>query len=120
MDWANERPSLEHAPSRWSYRSVSGENELKSTTFLTCPRQTATGWAYVGAVGSVARQTDVVDGQRFLPARRISVQSQALSETLSDAHALAEWVATYDELLDKRQLQANGVTIVRYRRASTN
>lgn len=120
VDWANERPSLEHAPSRWSYRSVSGENELKSTTFLTCPRQTATGWAYVGAVGSVARQTDVVDGQRFLPARRISVQSQALSETLSDAHALAEWVATYDELLDKRQLQANGVTIVRYRRASTN
>jgi S-DNA-T family DNA segregation ATPase FtsK/SpoIIIE len=120
VDWANERPSLEHAPSRWSYRSVSGENELKSTTFLTCPRQTATGWAYVGAVGSVARQTDLIDGQRFLPARRISVQSQALSETLSDAHALAEWVATYDELLDKRQLQANGVTIVRYRRASTN
>lgn len=120
VDWANERPSLEHAPSRWSYRSVSGENELKSTTFLTCPRQTATGWAYVGAVGSVARQTDLIDGQRFMPARRISVQSQALSETLSDAHALAEWVATYDELLDKRQLQANGVTIVRYRRASTN
>ena len=120
VDWANERPSLEHAPSRWSYRSVSGENELKSTTFLTCPRQTATGWAYVGAVGSVARQTDLVDGQRFLPARRISMQSQALNETLRDAHALAEWVATYDELLDKRQLQANGVTIVRYRRASTN
>jgi S-DNA-T family DNA segregation ATPase FtsK/SpoIIIE len=120
VDWANERPSLEHAPSRWSYRSVSGENELKSTTFLTCPRQTATGWAYVGAVGSVERQTDLVDGQRFLPARRISVQSQALSATLSDAHALADWVATYDELLDKRQLQANGVTIVRYRRGSTN
>ena len=120
VDWANERPSLEHAPSRWSYRSVSGENELKSTTFLTCPKQTATGWAYVGAVGSVARQTDLLDGQRFMPARRISVQSHALSETLSDAHALAEWVATYDELLDKRQLQANGVTIVRYRRASTN
>jgi DNA segregation ATPase FtsK/SpoIIIE, S-DNA-T family len=120
VDWSNERPSLEHAPSRWSYRSVSGENELKSTTFLTCPKQTATGWAYVGAVGSVARQTDLIEGQPFLPARRISVQSQALSETLSDAHALAEWVATYDELLDKRQLQANGVTIVRYRRASTN
>ncbi len=120
VDWANERPSLEHAPSRWSYRSVSGENELKSTTFLTCPRQTATGWAYVGAVGSVARQTDLVDGQRFLPARRISVQSQTLGETLDDAHSLAEWVATYDELLDKRQLQSNGITVVRYRRGSTN
>ena len=58
VDWANDRPSLEHAPSRWSYRSVSGENELKSTTFLTCPWQTASGWAYVSAVAAVHRQTD--------------------------------------------------------------
>jgi S-DNA-T family DNA segregation ATPase FtsK/SpoIIIE len=120
VDWTNDRPSLEHAPSRWSYRSVSGENELKSTTFLTCPRQTASGWAYVGAVGSVARQSDPVEGQCYLPARRISLQNESLRETLDDAHSLAEWVATYDELLDKRQLQANGITVVRYRRASTN
>lgn len=120
VDWTNDRPSLEHAPSRWSYRSVSGENELKSTTFLTCPRQTSSGWAYVGAVGSVVRQSDQVDGQNYLPARRISLQSETLRETLDDAHALAEWVATYDELLDKRQLQANGITVVRYRRATTN
>lgn len=120
VDWTNDRSSLEHAPSRWSYRSVSGENELKSTTFLTCPRQTTSGWAYVGAVGSVVRQSDLVEGQNFLPARRISLQSETLKETLDDAHSLAEWVATYDELLDKRQLQANGITVVRYRRASTN
>lgn len=120
VDWTNDRPTLEHAPSRWSYRSVSGENELKSTTFLTCPRQTASGWAYVGAVGSVVRQSDPVEGQNHLPARRISLQSESLRETLDDAHALAEWVATYDELLDKRQLQANGITVVRYRRATTN
>jgi len=120
VDWTNDRSSLEHAPSRWSYRSVSGENELKSTTFLTCPRQTASGWAYVGAVSSVVRQSDLVEGQNFLPARRISLQSETLKETLDDAHSLAEWVATYDELLDKRQLQANGITVVRYRRASTN
>jgi DNA segregation ATPase FtsK/SpoIIIE, S-DNA-T family len=120
VDWTNDRSSLEHAPSRWSYRSVSGENELKSTTFLTCPRQTASGWAYVGAVGSVVRQSDLVEGQHFLPARRISLQNEKLKETLDDAHSLAEWVATYDELLDKRQLQANDITVVRYRRVSTN
>ena len=120
VDWTNDRPTLEHVPSRWSYRSVSGENELKSTTFLTCPRQTASGWAYVGAVASVVRQADAAPGEQFLPARRISLQNQELKATLDDAHALAEWVATYDELLDKRQLQANGVTVVRYRRSSTN
>jgi S-DNA-T family DNA segregation ATPase FtsK/SpoIIIE len=120
VDWTNDRQSLEHAPSRWSYRSVSGENELKSTTFLSCPWQTASGWAYVGAVAAVHRQTDAPVGARYLPARRISLQHEALASTMNDAHALAEWVATYDELLDKRQLQHNGITVVRYRRASTN
>lgn len=120
VDWSNDRPDLEHAPSRWSYRSVSGENELKSTTFLTCPRQTSSGWAYVSTVAAVARQQDAPPGNLFLPARRISLQSESLRGILDDAHSLAEWVATYDELLDKRQLQANGITVVRYRRSSTN
>lgn len=120
VTWTNEQSNLEHAPSRWSYRSVSGENELKSTTFLACPRQTASGWAYVSAVAAVCRQTDASPNERYLPARRISLQSPALAEMIRDAHHLAEWVATYDELLDKRQLQHNGITVVRYRRGSTN
>ena len=120
VQWTNDRPNLEHAPSRWSYRSVSGENELKSTTFLTCPWQTASGWAYVSAVGAVCRQTNAAPEQRFLPARRISLQDPALAGMIKDAHELAEWVATYDELLDKRQLQHNNITVVRYRRGSTN
>jgi S-DNA-T family DNA segregation ATPase FtsK/SpoIIIE len=120
VSWTNDRPNLEHAPSRCSYRSVSGENELKSTTFLTCPWQTASGWAYVSAVAAVCRQTDALPEERFLPARRISLQSPDLAGMIKDAHDLAEWVATYDELLDKRQLQHNGITVVRYRRGSTN
>jgi S-DNA-T family DNA segregation ATPase FtsK/SpoIIIE len=120
VSWSNDRPNLEHAPSRWSYRSVSGENELKSTMFLTCPRQTASGWAYVSAVAAVCRQTDALPDQRYLPARRISLQSSDLAEIIKDAHDLAEWVATYDKLLDKRQLQHNDITVVRYRRGSTN
>ncbi len=118
--WSNDRNNFEHAPSRLSYRSVSGENELKSTTFLTCPWQTATGWSYVSAVAAVCRQTDALPSERFLPARRISLQSPALADMIKDAHDLAEWVATYDELLDKRQLQHNNITVVRYRRGSTN
>ncbi|AVS72116.1 DNA translocase FtsK [Paracidovorax avenae] len=118
--WTNDRPSLEHAPSRWSYRSVSGEDELKSTTFLVCPWQTASGWAYVTAVAAVCTSKDAEPDKRFLPARRISLQSQELANLIDDAHNLAEWVATYDELLDKRQLQHNGITVVRYRRGSTN
>ncbi|MDD2273764.1 MAG: FtsK/SpoIIIE domain-containing protein [Desulfuromonadaceae bacterium] len=120
VDWLNDRPVLEHAPSRWSYRSVSGENELKSTTFLTCPQQTETGRAYVDLVGAVARQQDAPTQHHLVPARQISLQNERLRNLFDDAHSLAEWVATYDELLDKRQLQANKITVVRYRRNRTN
>lgn len=120
VPWSNSRANLEHAPSRCSYRSVSSENELKSTNFLTCPWQTASGWSYVLAVGAVCRERDLLPDERFLPARRISLQSAELAKMVDDAHDLAEWVATYDELLDKRQLQFNNITVVRYRRGSTN
>lgn len=120
VDWLNDRPVFEHAPSRWSYRSVSGENELKSTTFLTCPQQTASGRAYVDMVGAVVRQQDVSLQHHLVPARQISLQSDRLRSVFEDAHNLAEWVATYDELLDKRQLQANKINVVRYRRNRTN
>ena len=120
VPWSKDRDSFDHAPSRWSYRSVSGENELKSTTFLTCPWQTESGWAYVSSVADVCRHTDAKPEERFLPARRTSLQTPALAAMIKDAHDLAEWVATYDELLDKRQLEHNGITVVRYRRGTTN
>lgn len=120
VEWTAECSSLEHAPSRWSYRGVSGEDELKAATFLTCPRQTRSGRAWVDAVGAVARQNDHVAGTSFVPARRISLQDEGLRSMLDEAHGLSEWVATYDELLDKRQLRANGITVVRYRRQQTN
>ena len=70
LDWLNDRPIFDHAPSRWSYRNVSGENELKSTTFLTCPQQTASGRAYVDMIGAVVRQQDVPAQHHLVPARQ--------------------------------------------------
>lgn len=119
-DSFNDRNSFEHAPSRWSYRNVSGEDELKSTIFLTCPQQTASGRAFLDMIGAVVRQVDAPSSNFLVPARQISLQNQKLSQLFQDAHDIAEWVATYDELLDKRQLLANEIKIVRYRRHSTN
>lgn len=120
IGYAADCPDLEHAPSRWSYRAVSGEDELKAATYLTCPRQTRSGRAWVDALHAAERQTDHIHGTTFIPARRISLQEDKLRSMLDEAHSLAEWVATYDELLDKRQLRANNVTVVRYRRQRTN
>lgn len=120
VPWSDERPSLEHAPSRWSYRKVAGEGDLKSTTFLTCPWQTSTGWSYLAAVAALDRKDAVTKESRLIPTRQISLQHPVLAEIMDDAHQQAEWVATYDELLDKKQLQHRDITVVRYRRDSTN
>lgn len=111
---------LEHVPSRWSYRRVTGEDELKATSYLTCPRQPDAGWAYVDAVANVIRRQSHGQDEHYLPARQISFQDSGLKSMFDEVHSRAEWVATYDDLLDKRQLAAQGINVIRYRRQRTH
>ncbi len=111
---------LEHVPARWSYRRVTAEDELKATVYLTCPRQPEAGWAYVDAVANVIRRQSHATDEHYLPARQISFQDSGLKAMFDEVHELAEWVATYDDLLDKRQLAAQGINVIRYRRQRTH
>lgn len=111
---------LEHVPARWSYRRVTSEDELKATVYLTCPRQPDAGWAYVDAVANVIRRQSHGTHEHYLPARQISFQDSGLKAMFDEVHELAEWVATYDDLLDKRQLAAQGINVIRYRRQRTH
>ncbi|KQW70834.1 cell division protein FtsK [Phenylobacterium sp. Root77] len=118
---ADKNPALlEHVPSRWSYRRVTAEDELKATSYLTCPRQPDAGWAYVDAVAGVIRRQSHGDQEHYLPARQISFQDHGLKSMFDEVHLMAEWVATYDDLLDKRQLAAQGINVIRYRRQRTH
>jgi S-DNA-T family DNA segregation ATPase FtsK/SpoIIIE len=117
----DHNPSLlEHVPARWSYRRVTAEDELKATSYLTCPRQPEAGWAYVDAVAGVIRRQSHAPTEHYLPARQISFQDHSLKSMFDEVHSLAEWVATYDDLLDKRQLAAQGINVIRYRRQRTH
>jgi S-DNA-T family DNA segregation ATPase FtsK/SpoIIIE len=118
---ASHEPSiLDHMPARWSYRRVTAEDELKATTYLACPRQPREGWAYLDAVATVIQRKSHPNEVHTLPARQISFQDQGLKGMFDEAHGLADWVATYDDLLDKRQLAAQGIKVIRYRRQSTH
>lgn len=118
---AESNPTLlEHVPARWSYRRVTAEDELKATVYLTCPRQPDAGWAYVDAVANVIRRQAHGNHEHYLPARQISFQDSGLKAMFDEVHELAEWVATYDDLLDKRQLAAQGINVIRYRRQRTH
>lgn len=111
---------LEHVPARWSYRRVTSEDELKATSYLTCPRQPDASWAYVDAVANIVRRQSHGINEHYLPARQISFQDGGLKAMFEEVHTLAEWVATYDDLLDKRQLAAQGINVIRYRRQRTH
>ena len=117
---ANPPSILDHVPARWSYRRVTAEDELKATSYLACPRQPVTGWAYLDAVAAVIQRQAGFGSEHTLPARQISFQDQALKSMFSEVHELADWVATYDDLLDKRQLAAQGINVIRYRRQRTH
>lgn len=110
----------DHVPARWSYRQVSTDAELKATNFLACPRQPRAGWAYLDMVAGLVEQKTVPSTEHRLPARQISFQDQALKGMFDEVHNLAEWVATYDDLLDRQQLRAQGINVIRYRRQKTN
>lgn len=116
-----DNPSLlNHVPARWSYRRVTAEDELKATSYLTCPRQPDAGWAYIDAVANIVRRQSHGHDEHYLPARQISFQDGGLKAMFDEVHGLAEWVATYDDLLDKRQLAAQGINVIRYRRQRTH
>lgn len=111
---------LDHVPARWSYRRVTAEDELKATNYLACPRQPAASWAYLNAVAGVIRRQSHNAGEHMLPARQISFQDQSLKGMFDEVHNFADWVATYDDLLDKRQLAAQNINVIRYRRQRTH
>ncbi len=118
---ASAEPSiLDHVPPRWSYRRVTAEDELKATNYLACPRQPKAGWAYLDAVAAVIRRQSHKAHEHFLPARQISFEDHGLKAMFDEVHDLSEWVASYDDLLDKRQLAALGIRVIRYRRQRTH
>jgi DNA segregation ATPase FtsK/SpoIIIE, S-DNA-T family len=105
-----------HVPPRWAYKRSAAEDELKSTAYLVCPRQPAVGWAYLAAVFGVVTHSDPAIGTRALPVRQIVFQDPEIHSLFTEVHGLAEWVVNYDDLLDKRQLRSQGVSVIRYQR----
>jgi S-DNA-T family DNA segregation ATPase FtsK/SpoIIIE len=105
---------LSHVPPRWSKRRPSAKDDLKSTTYLTCPLQPAAGWAYLHIVHGVVTGND--GPKNPLPARRISFQDNTTRSIFDEVHRLGQWVVNYDELLTKRQLRSLGMQVIRYQK----
>lgn len=111
---------LIHSPARWSRKRPSATDELKSTVYLTCPKQPVVGQAYLDLVYSTIKGEDCSPDQHFLPARQISFQDETTKTTFDESHRLGEWVINYDDLLERRQLVNQGVKVIRYQQHRTD
>jgi len=107
-------------PARWSRRRPSPRDEEKSIVYLTCPVQTAEGWAYITAVTSFFRPDWHEDlTRRYLPARQLDFHDPTTSKIFEETHNLGNWVVNFDELLDRRQLVNQGVRVIQYKQSAS-
>ena len=111
---------LTHSPARWARKRPTARDELKSTVYLTCPKQPGVGQAYLDTVYSIVLGEDCSSDQHFLPARQISFQDETTRTTFDESHRLGEWVVNYDDLLERRQLVNQGVKVIRYQQNRTD
>ncbi|MDB5047257.1 MAG: hypothetical protein JWO30_328 [Fibrobacteres bacterium] len=107
---------LDHIPPRWSYKRSAAEDELKSSSYIVCPRQPACGLAYLDAVFSLTTNESAPKDSHKLPIRQIAFHDGSINSLFEEVHNLAEWVVNYDTLLDKRLLKNQNINIIRYQR----
>jgi S-DNA-T family DNA segregation ATPase FtsK/SpoIIIE len=105
--------SLQHFPARWSRRHPTIQGDMRSTVYLVCPSQLAVGTIYLDIIHDVVGEQPE-NGKHFLPARQVLFQDEVTQRIFQEVHQLGEWVVNYDDLLEKRSLHHQGVTVIKY------
>ncbi len=104
---------LQHFPARWSRRHPTTHGDLRSIVYLVCPSQPAVGAAYLDIIHDVVGEQPE-KRKHFIPARQVSFQDEKTRRIFQEVHQLGEWVVNYDDLLEKRLLQYQKVTVIKY------
>ena len=118
LEWYPEAyapiPLSELIPPRWSRRRPAAKDDLKSVVYLCCPVQSQETWAFLTAITTFKKgDWDENPAMRLLPVRQLDFNNTETAQIFEETHNLANWFVNYDELLDRRQLQNQGVRIRR-------
>lgn len=102
-----------HYPGRWSRRRPVSDLDSGIAVYLTCPAQPQVGQIYLNALhgfldGDNAATEDVI------PAREINLRDPSLRETFERTHKIGEWVVNFDQLVDRRMLAKNKISVIRH------
>ncbi len=107
---------FDHIPARWSRRRANIAGDMRSSVYLCCPVNPPVVQNHNQLVLRASGAPNM--GQTaapLLPVREVNFDSATVKQVFDEAHRVAHWVVNLDDILDRRQLQAQGVQIIKYR-----
>lgn len=107
-------PLLSFAPTQRSKRRPFRMGNTTSALYLTAPRQPAAGRAYVDALHAVTTREPTPSSASRMPVQEVEFRSGGVAEVLGKAHALGNWVMTFDRVADRRLISNDARRIIRY------
>jgi len=110
-------------PHQWGRREPVAAASDVSRLYLICPAQPSAGWQYLLAIAALFKNEAAdtwQNSQCHILARKIDFTEEDLGSIFGDTHRIGAWVANYDELLDRRLLEEQGVRVIRYEQNATH
>ena len=104
---------LHHVPVRWSRRRPIGQADTTTSVYLSCPAQPQIGQNYLNVVQYFLEGDNAKPGN-VIPAREVNFRDGDIGDVFRQTHRIGEWVVNFDELVDRRLLTNNGVSVIRH------
>ena len=109
---ANDYDPKNHIPVGWSKRKPIGPGDLSSTIYMTWPAQPKFCQQYLDALHSLLKDT-ASDGKNRIPVKSIDFGNKEVHELFDKVHKAGDWVINFDELVDRRLLEREGIRTIR-------
>lgn len=101
-------------PTARSKRRPFRRGNTTSALYLTAPRQPEPCRTYVDALRTVSTRDATINPEPWLPVQEVEFQAGEVSEILAKAHALGNWIMTFDRVADRRLIATDERRIIRY------
>ncbi|NYZ14803.1 DNA translocase FtsK [Azospirillum sp. RWY-5-1] len=105
-------PIKDCEPPLWSRRCPVARGDTRAVSYLAAPLQPEAGQAYLDALHDVVQERP--DRAHWLPAREVSFADGGIGQVIRKAHAMGDWVVSYDAMADRRLLENQSIRIIRH------
>jgi DNA segregation ATPase FtsK/SpoIIIE, S-DNA-T family len=101
-------------PTARSKRRPFRKGNTTSALYLTAPRQPLAGRIYVDALRTIMMRDVATNPEPWLPVQEVEFKAGEVSQILTKAHRLGNWVMTFDRVADRRLIATDERRIIRY------